>query len=284
MIWRARETDPLPPEWVSEARDISDLRTFLSDRPAQTAAFLGRMEPRYMEVSRWFAGGDEDGVTAVVLVYTGQSLPEVRTDGDAAAVARIFEAFPEALPPRYELTAPPEHLKAVRRRIHAGQDINVLQMALGREELVPATGGNTVRRLGHSHTAQLVALYDRAGIRYFDPSQLELGLYFGIWDDARLVSAAGVLSVSKESRVAVVGNTATHPDYRGRGLSRCCTARLLREVFRRSRVVALDVPADNSAAVSLYESLGFRQLSSMARVRVNGQKLRRSEPTDSGLD
>src|SRR5262249_24905859 len=82
----------------------------------------------------------------------------------------------------------------------------------------------------------------------------ELGQYFGIRVDGRLVAMAG-------GRLGPLGYTeinavCTHPHYRGRGNARAPLKKLVRSALQPGDVPFLHVEKHNRAA-SLYEKLGF---------------------------
>jgi ribosomal protein S18 acetylase RimI-like enzyme len=54
-----------------------------------------------------------------------------------------------------------------------------------------------------------------------------------------------------------LGNIVTHPDYRGRGFAKAVIAALCQSLFERADNIGLNVKADNAAAITLYEKLGF---------------------------
>ncbi len=53
----------------------------------------------------------------------------------------------------------------------------------------------------------------------------------------------------------------THPDYRGNGFAKSATARLCQSLTESVDHIGLNVKADNTAAMSLYEELGFEIVS-----------------------
>jgi GNAT superfamily N-acetyltransferase len=74
------------------------------------------------------------------------------------------------------------------------------------------------------------------------------------------VTASVALSVIRGDLVGVF-SMFTLPEYRRRGLARALLVGLAREAVRRGlRTVYLQVERDNQAALSLYASLGFREL------------------------
>ncbi len=91
----------------------------------------------------------------------------------------------------------------------------------------------------------------------FDPRMLATGEYFGARADGALVCAAGVHVVSRAQRVAALGNVATHPAWRGRGLAPRVVGRLCRSLLASVDLVGLNVAAENAAAIACYAGLGF---------------------------
>lgn len=103
-------------------------------------------------------------------------------------------------------------------------------------------------------------LYEHYPDNFFEPYQLETGLYFGVRDeDIGLASIAGIHVVSESHDVAVIGNFVTHPERRGRGYASACTARLLSELFETVSLVALNVQEDNEPAQRMYRNFGFEE-------------------------
>ncbi len=67
-----------------------------------------------------------------------------------------------------------------------------------------------------------------------------------------------------------VSGVCTHPDFQGRGLARKLSAALTADIQRRGELPFLHAWATNTAAIALYESLGFQP-----RTMVNVAVLRR---------
>ena len=90
----------------------------------------------------------------------------------------------------------------------------------------------------------------------FAPRTHELGEFFGIKstgrprrDGRRADEAPGFTEVS---------GVCTHPDARGRGFARVLSAHVARRIVARGETPYLHAVATNTAAIGLYESLGFR--------------------------
>lgn len=92
----------------------------------------------------------------------------------------------------------------------------------------------------------------------FNPAQLSSGIFFGVWQEGRLVAMAGTHVVSRVMDVAALGNVFTHPDWRGRGFARAASAAVLNDLLTCGiRTIVLNTQVHNQAAVKLYQSLGF---------------------------
>jgi predicted GNAT family acetyltransferase len=94
---------------------------------------------------------------------------------------------------------------------------------------------------------------------------IELGEYFGWFEDGRLVAMAGERMHAGTLRE--VSGICTHPDYRGRGLASRLTLKLIRRQMQRGETPFLNVVGDNLTAYRLYQQMGFRNYcESTARV------------------
>ena len=74
------------------------------------------------------------------------------------------------------------------------------------------------------------------------------------------MSSPGVHVFSRRYGVAALGNVATVPERRGRGLARAVCARLCRELAPRVPLVGLNVAVANAPARRCYRALGFREV------------------------
>ncbi len=246
--------------WMEESRDVSALRAFLVREPEKTAFFLGDLAAHFADVTRWFVRRSQDGVDAVLMLFVGYSVPSLHLYGPPDALEGLFDQYAEAIPERFEIHGFVDQHdmlvkrfpKLVRRR-YVRMKLMVESFPWSREML-------RAERLGHADTAALVSLYGRCNLSYFDPHQIESGFYFGVHEGDELVSVAGVHTVSTEDGIAAVGNVATHPDLRGRGLSTLTTGRLVKELLRsRLRTIVLNVNEENLPAIRVYRKLGFRE-------------------------
>lgn len=89
----------------------------------------------------------------------------------------------------------------------------------------------------------------------FGPRTIELGEYFGFFENGRLIAMAGERMHAGTLRE--ISGVCTDPDFQGRGLARRLMLKLIRRQLARGETPFLHVMRDNVAA-QFYERLGFR--------------------------
>jgi predicted GNAT family acetyltransferase len=84
----------------------------------------------------------------------------------------------------------------------------------------------------------------------------ELGGFWGIKESGKLVAMAG--ERMKLDGFTEVSGVCTHPDVRGRGYAGLLSRTVATQIIKRGETPILHAYASNTAAVNLYESLGFK--------------------------
>lgn len=235
--------------------DLAAIEAFLRRAPYLHAYELGDLDPREAAHTTWIAPHPVD---AVALIYRGLAIPTLvaLADGDPAALHALLAGAAGELPPRFyaHLTPGAEAALADRHEMEL----------LGRHwkmALAAPVGGppdDAVARLGPADAGEAVAFYAASyPTSYFEPVNLERGPYVAIRDDHGIAAVAGVHVCSPAKRVASLGNIATRPDMRGRGLARRVTAALCRLLQVEIDVIGLNVRADNAPAIACYRGVGF---------------------------
>lgn len=250
------------PSGLMRVRDEELIREFLMRDRYANAYLLGKLDPLYAPFCKWYATFNEEGsIRDLLLLYQGLSLPVGFLVADPSEDPDMFfQAALQTLPGRFHFHIVGEHMSSFRRVCEVSSCKNMRRMGLQRHDYKRVEPENLrlVERLGHRDTAAIMSLYQHYPDHFFEPYQLEAGLYFGVRDQNEiLVSIAGIHVVSKEHDVAVIGNLVTHPTARGRGLATSCTRALLDELFERVSFVALNVQDDNQHAIKMYSNFGF---------------------------
>jgi ribosomal protein S18 acetylase RimI-like enzyme len=116
--------------------------------------------------------------------------------------------------------------------------------------------GPEIVGLGPAQRADVLALTALVYPHYFRECTMELGRYFGIYQDGRLAAMIGErLGTDEHQEMSAI---CTHPDFNGRGHARRLTAWLSNDTLARGRTPFLHVSHENMRAKHLYEQLGYR--------------------------
>lgn len=121
----------------------------------------------------------------------------------------------------------------------------------------PVVDGDVrIERLGEADVPAMVALATLTRPGPFAARTPLLGEFWGVKERGLLVAMAGQ-RLAHDGFTEVSGVCA-HPDARGRGFARALSAHVARSIVARGRTPYLHTYATNTAAIRLYESLGFR--------------------------
>ena len=121
---------------------------------------------------------------------------------------------------------------------------------------IPLIDGPQAIELSEVHRADVLALTTLVYPHYFRPRTMELGRYFGIYQDGRLAAMIGErLGTDAYQEISAV---CTHPDFSGRGYARRLVALLSNDNLECGRTPFLHVSQQNHSAKLLYEQIGYR--------------------------
>jgi predicted GNAT family acetyltransferase len=129
--------------------------------------------------------------------------------------------------------------------------------------------------LDGGHVGQMLELVELTQPGPFRPRTVEMGNYYGVFEDDRLVAMAGErLQTPHFTEVSAV---CTHPAARGRGLATALTRHVATGIIERGRTPILHVAEQNESARRVYERLGF-----VVRARPEFVAARTPGPDDGG--
>jgi ribosomal protein S18 acetylase RimI-like enzyme len=241
--WRVRRlTEPV------------EISTFLEQDRWYAAYALGDLEPGFFEQCQWFGADVQGELRSLALLFEGLDPPALFLMGESVGIALILGAV---LRPAAALFICSEsHLPALKAHYRTGEVDAMLRMTLAASDFHPVNAPG-VERLGPGYAGELARLYDCAHGNAFGPYQLAQGIFYGIKEEGRLVSAAGTHLVAKTTKIAAVGNVCTYPEQRGRGYATLCTSAVCAELLGMGLDVVLNVERGNAPALHVYQKLGF---------------------------
>lgn len=234
---------------------------------------VGDLDDFFWPYTVWYAAADDTEVHSPVLLYIGQPLPTLLALSEQPErMCGLLESLLHLLPRRFYAHVSPGAESAFHKTHTLESHGEHLKMALLHESAATALDCRDACRLGMADLEEVVQFYARSyPTNWFDPRMLETGQYFGIREAGRLVSVAGIHVYSREYRVAALGNVATAPSHRNKGLGRRVTARACQSLLADVRHVGLNVKADNNSAISCYKRLGFEPVGSYTEHMVQGE-------------
>ncbi len=240
--------------------DKAEIEAFLRRDTFLHIYGIGDLDPFFWPYTTWYALKEAETVRAVVLLYTGGSLPVLLAlagDGEPL-VGDLLQSLLRLLPRRFYC-----HLSAGLGRTLAQEYCleehgKHLKMALRDKVLLAGIDTSNVVRLSPADVNDMLALYAESYPgHWFEPRMLETKQYYGIRGPDALISVAGVHVYSPRYGVAALGNITTHPGHRGQGYGAAVTAGLCKGLLETVEHVGLNAKADNRAALACYGKLGF---------------------------
>jgi len=255
---------------ASPTKRIALMRTIRLHSKKQIEAFLrksvylhiyaiGDLDDFFWRNTAYYALKDGNEIQAIALLYAELPLTTVHAISEQKGVMQqLLQSIFHILPNSFNAHLSPGVQEVFKGQYEVRSYGKHYKMALSSKSSLYDVDCSQVVRLTKDDLDEIFRLY-KAGYprNWFDPRMLETKQYFGTRLKNRLVSIAGIHVYSEEYRVAALGNIVTHPDYRGNGFAKSVTARLCQSLSASVEHIGLNVKADNAAAISLYEKLGF---------------------------
>jgi ribosomal protein S18 acetylase RimI-like enzyme len=238
---------------VRSTRDRVLLREFLQRDRLFAAYPLCDLDEREFARTRWGIALDHGRPVGVALEYTGLAPQPLFVMGEPAAVAAILR---DVIRPRIAyLAARKQLLPEIERSYTIEAGPPMVRMWVDGSMFRPITGA--VARLVPADIGDLNRLYNLGLTAWLPADSIANGIYYGVRVGGRLVAAAGTHVISRDERLAVVGNVMTHRDYRGRGFAKLASGAVTQDLLRICDQVVLNVRSDNPAAIAAYQALGY---------------------------
>lgn len=244
--------------------DRAQIEKFLRQNEHLHLYEIGDLDDCFWPHTTWYGSESGTGPDAIALLYTGSALPTLLAlADDITAMSALLRSIRDILPARFYAHLSPGLECVMHETYDSEPGGDHFKMALTDARALVGKSCAQVERLGEPDLAEITALYEESYPgNWFDPRMLATNQYFGIRENGRLVSIAGVHVYSPHYRVAALGNITTLPQCRGKGYCTMVTAELCRSLLKENLTVGLNVKADNEAAIASYCKLGFAVVAS----------------------
>ena len=198
-----------------------------------------------------FAQGD-----SLARRYLPSIVPFAATASDDAESLR---ALGRLVPPLESAILVQADAIKVSAELSALSSASLVQMIA--EQPVLTVSDARVQRLTQDDAVEMLALASLTKTGPFTLEALRLGDFWGVKIDGRLAAMAG--ERMKQPGHSELSGVCSHPDFRGGGLGRLLSLFVANRIFARGEIPYLHAYATNTAAIGLYESIGFRLRSMM---------------------
>lgn len=252
---------------LTSLHDANVIETFLR-RDARLHLYeLGDLDDFFFPHTTWWGASERGELVGVALLYGATELPVLVALGEAPIVRTMLGKLVPLLPRRFYAHLTPETSDALAPWKREARGLHHRMILTDRTCLDEVDPAEAVP-LGPSDAHDLEAFYASAyPAHWFDPRMLATGVYRGVRRNGQIVSAAGVHVLSRTRRIAAIGNVATNPAHRGRGLARVVCAALCHALIAEDiDLIGLNVLASEASTIRLYEALGFSHVASYDEV------------------
>jgi ribosomal protein S18 acetylase RimI-like enzyme len=243
--------------------DKSRIEAFLRKDVYLHIYSIGDLDDFFWPDTTWYGWDERGEIQAVALLYTASDEPTLLALSEQQNIMwELVQSIFNVLPERFEAHLSPAVAEFVEQQCQIKSYGKHYKMALKNASLLHDIDCSQVVRLAENDLDDMLGLYKESYPgNWFDARMLQTKQYFGFRLKNRLLSVAGVHVYSEKYKVAALGNIVTHPDYRGKGFGKAVTAKLCRSLSEHVDNIGLNVKADNSAAIALYEKSGFQIVS-----------------------
>jgi GNAT superfamily N-acetyltransferase len=183
---------------------------------------------------------------------------------DVTPFAAIENVSEEALEHLFSLMTPGEAAYVVSDvplsypGFHCKGPLAVKQMTYAHDQPLPqieVLEGIAIEPLSCANAQEMVDLTTIAFPGFFRIRTCEMGSYYGIRSEGKLVAMCGERMAIDDYRE--ISGLCTHPDFRGRGYAPVLMMQVLRDQRAAGWKSYLHVSANNFNAIALYERMGF---------------------------
>lgn len=239
--------------------DKHTLYRFLKQEAGLQAYLIGDLDDFFWPKTIWYALEEEGCIKAVALLYCEVSPPTLLCfqNSEREYAIQLLREIKNFLPASFYAHLGEGFIDAFgSSNIIKHYGLNYKMVS---QHKINSPGMDNIKRVDKKDLNNINAFYREAyPDNWFDLRMLESNRYLGFYVDGVLAGIAGIHVFSATYRVAALGNVATHPEYRNRGIAKKLIAALCYDLQNDVDTIGLNVRSDNKPAIRLYERLGFQ--------------------------
>jgi ribosomal protein S18 acetylase RimI-like enzyme len=246
--------------------DKATIEAFLRRDPILHLFGLGDLDDFYWPYTSWYALEDNDEIRQLILTYS--DAPDLvmmaLTNERIEEMRKLLGSIVHLLPRRVYAHLSPGLVDVLSAAYQLHPRGEFLKMSLDNWAYLSMVNSAAVMQLTIADLPIIERFYqEKYPENVFNTRMLQTGQYFGIRRNNSLLGIAGVHVYSPQYRVAVLGNIATHPEWRRQGIATAVTAKLCHSLRQSVDHIGLVVQANNTKAIACYNKLGFVQRSTV---------------------
>ena len=238
-----------------------EIEALLRHEQAFAAPFFKFLETPYYARSRWRLTGNDSSSGLYMEAPIDGGTPSIYFQGDADATQEMLNHLDI---PRYSYLSCFDHQLPVLNQHFFMKSLQHLSRMRVSGQTFSGVQTSRAVSVGADRLSSINDLYGVDSGAWVTFRQVSDGIYYGIWDEGRLVSIAGTQSSSRPYGIAMVANVLTHPAYRGLGYATECVGALTQRLLEDLDMVVLNVDPKNSSAMHVYQKLGYQEAGAMA--------------------
>jgi ribosomal protein S18 acetylase RimI-like enzyme len=238
--------------------DKNTILSYLNKDRALNIYSIGDLDEFFWPKTTWLAYKYAGDIKSIALLYSGMEIPTLLCfhGGDPYYSSMLLKQISHLLPERFYAHLSSGLIGAFGNGSVA-RHFGVHYKMILTKQVEKIADGNIRRLLVHD-LPEIKSLYQAAyPDNWFDERMLETGKYFGYFTGNILAGISGIHVYSEEYKVAALGNIATHPDYRGKGIAFRLTSALCADLQSSVNEIGLNVRTDNDHAIRCYKKTGF---------------------------
>jgi RimJ/RimL family protein N-acetyltransferase len=242
-------------------KDKEILEKFLRKNTALNIYQLGDLDDFYWSHTDFYGYYEDSVLKSIVMIYkevTPNVVIALSPENEIDYLKKALKELLSILPDKIYLHITPGAETALEEKYNLNHEGLYMKMDLKFPGKLNEVNTEGVENFSIENKLELSEFYSEAyPHNSFNLRMLETGRYFGIRENGKIASVAGIHVYSPQYKAAALGNITTHPDVRGKGYATKVTACLCKELFRNIEVIGLNVHSENSSAIHCYNKLGF---------------------------